>query len=454
MRGVTGALGLAASALGLALTALAWRRRQHLDAPLAASLLRGAPPGGSPAANGRSTPVVAVKAPHLPRTVPVEPSLTGAKALTQATCALIGNSMPIWREGQGAALLYDELFRLMPELRFMPELGGSVPEQQSKLIAALEWLGACIKEKEKDTNFALCFKLREMGARHVKHGLRLHHFQPLKRAFLQMIQVVDQQTIEARRDEERADEGEVDGESDPPPIDHLQRLLEVSRSWEALLYVIVGECSVDMLMLEDLKSFHAALKNELAAPAGGTCTALSGAQGASLLVMSAELTRAYSPGSPERALVDKARTLLCDAAVALEALARMDMQAYCKVMAAVHQPPLSAPAERTRAIQHSLHDAASVPLQVAEWATHSLRVAQTLVPLAARSGVGDAGAGVLLLVACGRCAVQNCEINTRQKNARDCVWRAPVEARARALKREIAALDVALHQAVERRLKA
>jgi formiminotetrahydrofolate cyclodeaminase len=122
-------------------------------------------------------------------------------------------------------------------------------------------------------------------------------------------------------------------------------------------------------------------------------------------------------------------------------------------MAAVGQPVAEMPVERTLAIAHSLQDAARVPLQVAEWATHSLRVARTLLPLAARSGVGDAGAGVLLLVACGRCAVQNCEINTRVKNARNCAWRAPVEARARELKREILALDLELQKVVERRLQ-
>jgi formiminotetrahydrofolate cyclodeaminase len=92
-----------------------------------------------------------------------------------------------------------------------------------------------------------------------------------------------------------------------------------------------------------------------------------------------------------------------------------------------------------------------VPLQIAEWAAHALRIARALVPLLAKSGVGDAGAGASLLGACGRTAVQNCLINARTRLARSAQWRAPVESRARELRREIFALEAELEAAVEAR---
>merc|ERR1712008_81913 len=50
--------------------------------------------------------------------------------------------------------------------------------------------------------------------------------------------------------------------------------------------------------------------------------------------MSAVLTRAPKPGSPERDTVDKAHAQLLSVRSALEELAGLDMAAYCRVMAA------------------------------------------------------------------------------------------------------------------------
>jgi formiminotetrahydrofolate cyclodeaminase len=97
------------------------------------------------------------------------------------------------------------------------------------------------------------------------------------------------------------------------------------------------------------------------------------------------------------------------------------MAAYCRVMAAVRQPTVPGGAthntERRTQIASALVVAADVPLQVAAWAVHALHDATALLPVAAKSGVGDAGAGALLLLATAKTALQNVRINTRGKES-------------------------------------
>lgn len=423
--------------LGVVIAHQMWAKRQRR---LRRERQRASDGGGAAARLG----------PPLPRGVPEPPRLNEPTLpLTTATCALVDDSMPLVACAEAARIFYDELFKLEPELRAM---FGCVMSQQKKLVGMLRWVGASIHDASK-----LAEGLRALGTRHVKYGARLCHFRAIRMAFLRMVQVVDQQTLSARResrDEWYSPEAPAVADKAQPVqvVDRHARMLDVSRAWEALLYAFIAEMGPAMLMAEDIAAFHRALANDLAAPAGGTCLALSGAQGAALLLMSAELTRLPMPGSIERALVDGARAQLTDAIGALEKLAALDMAAYCLLMAAVRQPVLAASAERTDKIARALRDAASVPLQVAEWATHALRIARSLLPLAASSGVGDAGAGVFLLVACARTAVQNCTINTRMRLAQGRPWRTALESRALELKREVAVLDAELNMVVEERI--
>ncbi|KAG8469189.1 hypothetical protein KFE25_007707 [Diacronema lutheri] len=411
-----------------------WRRRQQQLLTSCARNLAG--------------PALAPASPPLPTSTPPAPRAVRAcaLALTASSTALIGDSMPFIASAEAAKIFYDELFELAPELR---QLFGCVSSQQRKLVGMLQWVGASLGDAPR-----LVEGLRALGARHVKYGSRLYHFCAIKAAFLRMVQIVDQQTLEARA-ESVAEHGPPSPAGAPAalaePLDRHARLLGVSRAWEALLYVFIGEMGPAMLMAEDLAAFRRALANGLAAPAGGTCAALSGAQGAALLAMSAELTRAPVRGSAERARVDAARDALRAAAEALEALAGLDLAAYCTVMAAVRQPPLDCPSERTDAIARALYDAASVPLLVAEWAAHALCIARSLLPLAAQSGVGDAAAGVQLLLACARTAVRNCQLNTAARLALGSPWRAHLEARARELCRTVAALGVELAAVIDER---
>lgn len=376
--------------------------------------------------------------PALPTVRPVAPHVhPDALPLTDETLALLEDSIPdSFTLASTAEVFYTQLFALAPSIK---PLFGPTHNQLLTFSRMLVGTHSFLAAQSNARSFE---SLRALGQRHVAYGAKLAHFSAIKRAFIYTIETVDQQTIEGRLTE--LDE----------PVDRVERLLRVGRAWEALLYVVVGEMGPAMLLAEQLKDFHVALASDLAAPSGGTCAALSGAQGVALLVMSAELTRTFSPGSRERTLIDEATAQLRDVVAALEQLAGMDMTAYCRVMAAVRQPPLAAPAARTAFISRMLEDAARVPLQVAEYCTYALHIARALIPLAAISGVGDAGAGVMLIVACGRTAVQNCAINTGAKLARSAAWRSDVVSRAEELKSELAALDAELELAIERRIRA
>jgi len=312
---------------------------------------------------------------------------------------------------QATRIFYEKLFAESPELR---ELFGDMQSQEHKFVAMWQWVSRTLAASPE----SFSNKLRALGERHVKYKARLNHIRSVKRALLDMISIHVPEFL-----------------SKDQPLD------DVVRAWEALLYVFVGEMGPRMLIHEDLQSFHDALSNDLAAPAGGTCLALAGAQGASLMAMAAALTRAPRAGSVERRIVDEAHSQFLKVRSALEELAGLDMAAYCRVMASVRQPRLTDSHMRTTAISEALEQAAQVPLQVAEWAVAGLKAARAFLPVAAKSGVGDAGAGAQLLAAACRTALQNISINTESMLVAKCAWRHSLNSRARALSVGLAELE-------------
>ncbi|KAG8470438.1 hypothetical protein KFE25_008859 [Diacronema lutheri] len=420
------AAGILASAAGIVALAVAIRRRRRVcRAPL----------------RRRTTEVGGGF--ELPESAPAPPSIHGSPglALTRQTVEVISSSVPVIGSTEAASIFYTELFAIAPELK---ALFGSPEAQQRKLRGILTWVSGVLTDMP-----SLSEGLRSLGVRHLRYNAKLEHFHAVKSAFMQMVSIVDQQSIssaahdfdgtDSEADDEDADEDDADEEergagragARRAPIDRHQRLLDVSRAWEALLYVFIGEMSPMMLMQDTIGSFHAALANDLAAPAGGTCLALAGAQGASLLIMAAQLTREPR----QRETIDRATKQLQHARTSLETLAKLDMCVYCRVMAAIRQPALTYPIARLRAISAALEQAALIPLQVAEWAVHTLRVARALLPIAGMSGVGDAGAGSYLLLAAGRAAIENVWVNTGSKLAAQGWrgWAHAIDARAREL---------------------
>lgn len=390
----------------------------------------------------------------LPGKMPAVPVLAEypSLALTPATIDLISETVPVVGSTEAARIFYGQLFTLNPGLQ---PLFGDRGSQERKLMGMLHWVAASVADSP-----SLSEGLKKLGERHVNYKAKLAHFHDIKASFLQMITIVDQQAYversEAEADSLQAEGNEHLAEAELPrekPQDRHERLLDVSRAWEALLYVFIGEMGPTMLMQEDIAGFHMALANDLAAPAGGTCVALAGAQGAALLAMAASLTRTPLPGTPERRLVDQAGALLHRVRAALEELAGLDMSAYCRVMAAIRQPPLGQADARKKAISFSIEQAALVPLQMAEWAVYGLKVGRSLLPIASQSGVGDAGAGMQLLVAACRTALQNVSINSRSKLAsfHHRKWIQEVNSRAAHLGTELHALERELSDEVQHR---
>jgi formiminotetrahydrofolate cyclodeaminase/hemoglobin-like flavoprotein len=341
-------------------------------------------------------------------------------ALTRQTIELISDSVPVVASTEAASIFYGELFKNSPALA---ELFGSQEAQQRKLSGMLKWVAQALADIPQ-----LSEGLRQLGDRHVKYHAELMHFHAVKQAFMHMVTIVDQQTLSAHAEAEGEEiedgtapqiEGEEIEDGAAPQIDRHKRLLDVSRAWEEILYVFIGEMSPRLLMRDTISSFHTALANDLATPSSGTCLALAGAQGASLLMMAAMQSCSQPIPAENRQILTQAHAALTNARSALETLAGLDMSAYCRVMAAIRQPALHYPVARLRTIASALEQAACVPLQVAEWVVYALLISRAVLPVlgSGSGGVGDAGAGSNLLLAAGRTSLQNVRINTSSKLA-------------------------------------
>lgn len=273
--------------------------------------------------------------------------------------------------------------------------------------------------------------MTNLGRRHVRYGVQLKHFHPVKQALLDTIAELDFPTTLSDLmtvSGSQAHTTTTTKNNNNNTKDVLVEAKDIVRAWEALLYAFVG-CMGPVLLLEQNESlveYGMALENSLAAPAGGTATAMSASQGVALLLMAIRLDKPKQKNKPEENKQQQQQLLqlrellepkLTRAKLALQSLAGRDMAAYCRVMVAVRQPLLFNVADdnhrvlRKQAIADSLDTAADIPLRVVQWSVHALQAAISIVPVAAKSGIGDAGAGVYLLVAAAKTGLQNIRIN-------------------------------------------
>lgn len=162
-----------------------------------------------------------------------------------------------------------------------------------------------------------------------------------------------------------------------------------------------------------IKAFLDKLATASPEPGGGSVAALSGALGAGLVSMVANLTL----GKEKYADVeDRVQLLLAEAEEVrafLEDLVQRDTEAYAAVSQAMKLPRDSEEqkAERERTMQEALMEAANVPLAIGE---QSLRVAQlslTAAEIGNVNAVSDAGVAVLLADAAAESAALNVRIN-------------------------------------------
>jgi len=138
-------------------------------------------------------------------------------------------------------------------------------------------------------------------------------------------------------------------------------------------------------------------------PGGGSASALTGAIGAGLASMVARLTLGkadYVDGQQEiESLIEQTEQLR----TRFQQLVQEDIDAYGQLSACFKMPRATDEerAARTQAIQAHLHDAALVPLEVAERAAELLRHCQRIAEIGNKTVLSDIATGTMLASSAG-----------------------------------------------------
>ncbi|HZP91232.1 MAG TPA: glutamate formimidoyltransferase [Actinomycetota bacterium] len=164
---------------------------------------------------------------------------------------------------------------------------------------------------------------------------------------------------------------------------------------------------------ERLEEFLEAVASDRPTPGGGAVAAVSGAAGAALVEMVANLTLGRT-GHEE--VWDRMREVAAAASGARAAflqLADRDTAAFDRVMAAFKLPKETDDqrAERSLAIREAYREAADVPLEVARRAADLMEAAAECVRIGNVNAASDALSAVHELLAAVGCAIANVEIN-------------------------------------------
>lgn len=157
----------------------------------------------------------------------------------------------------------------------------------------------------------------------------------------------------------------------------------------------------------------AALASPDPTPGGGTAAAITGAMGASLLVMVAGLPKSKNNTDDEKAALSAARLALEPIVAALTDLADRDTTAFDGVMAAYRLPKATddEKAARTREIQAALRGATEVPLETLRACVAAIDHGRVVQEFGNRSAESDAGVAMGLLQAAADGAAANVRIN-------------------------------------------
>jgi glutamate formiminotransferase / formiminotetrahydrofolate cyclodeaminase len=161
------------------------------------------------------------------------------------------------------------------------------------------------------------------------------------------------------------------------------------------------------------KAFLAAVASDAPTPGGGSVAALTGALGAALAAMVANLT----VGREKYASVDHEMRAAREQASGLQRqlteLMSTDSAAFDEVMAAYKMPRATAAEAdaRREAIQAALRRAIEVPLETMRRSVEALRVSRTVAELGNANAVSDAGVSSYLAHAAVQGASLNVEIN-------------------------------------------
>jgi methenyltetrahydrofolate cyclohydrolase len=168
-----------------------------------------------------------------------------------------------------------------------------------------------------------------------------------------------------------------------------------------------------MYLDEPLQKYLDELASSQPTPGGGSAAALSGAMGAGLACMVARLTLGkadYVAVQPEiEELVRQTETLR----LRFQHLMQEDIEAYGRLSATFKLPRSTSEekAERTKAIQAQLVEAALVPLEVAECAAELVRYSLRIAEIGNANVLSDVATGTALASSAGTGAAWMVRIN-------------------------------------------
>jgi formiminotetrahydrofolate cyclodeaminase len=162
-----------------------------------------------------------------------------------------------------------------------------------------------------------------------------------------------------------------------------------------------------------LRELLAAIRDPRPTPGGGSASAVAGALGASLLAMVASMTKHRAASEEDVERLQEAASRCAELSRRLERLVDEDSAAYDGVLAAYRLPRGSdaEKAERRSRIQAALVAAAETPLEVLRQSNDAIEAATTVARFGNPNAASDVGVALELLIAAGRGARLNVEIN-------------------------------------------
>ncbi|MCZ6775775.1 MAG: cyclodeaminase/cyclohydrolase family protein [Ignavibacteria bacterium] len=181
-----------------------------------------------------------------------------------------------------------------------------------------------------------------------------------------------------------------------------------------------------MLTRKTIDEFLDVLASSLPAPGGGSVAALSGALGAALTSMVANLTIGKKKYVDVEADMKKVLREAENLRAKFTSLVEKDTQAFNKVMEAFGLPKETEDqkALRSAAIDEVTREATLVPLEVMKHCIDALALAQEVASKGNRNSISDAGVSALMLHAACEGAALNVKINLNTLSDTDFVgWK-------------------------------
>jgi glutamate formiminotransferase/formiminotetrahydrofolate cyclodeaminase len=190
------------------------------------------------------------------------------------------------------------------------------------------------------------------------------------------------------------------GLCDASPFDPAKKVLEARLERKGL-----ADMTVD--------AFCALVSTDSPAPGGGSVAALSGALGAALASMVANLTHGKKEFEPVRHEMERIAMRAQELRLALLEAVERDTEAFNGVMAALRMPrrTVEETASRAEATRAATRGAAQVPLEVMRLGAEVLEIATVAVEKGSPGSMTDAGVAGLMARACVAGAHYNVLVN-------------------------------------------